>query len=164
MGIISMKRTSMGYSFASSARWSSSFSFSPATGTQLTFTGSPTLPQDARPAKASDSTSRLVSLQYCFASRLSMLTLTPESPAFFSFSARGARWTALLVITTFSMPGILEMASTSSTISCRIRGSPPVMRILRMPAKAAPLQSLTHSSSVSSSPLGRNSCCSSFMQ
>ncbi len=62
---------------------------------------------------------------------------TRDSPAAFKSSIIAGRSTPLVVMDTFSMPGMPVMASTRSTTPLRTKGSPPVRRTERMPRPAA---------------------------
>ena len=138
IGMSSMKRTSIGRSFARAASETSSASLTPLSGTQLSFVFSPAASAASMPwrtAGSSEAERRVMSEKASSAS-VSRLMFTPSSPAARSSSARSARRTPFVVRATRSMPSTALISRTRSTMPRRRSGSPPVRRTLRMPSCA----------------------------
>jgi hypothetical protein len=79
---------------------------------------------------------------------------TPESPASRRGRAVFSRSKPLVVITRRSRPGSPARSPMKGTMSARKRGSPPVMRILRMPRLTAAAATASISARVRVSPAG----------
>ena len=152
MGISSIKRRSTGYCFVNSASAGISSSLKPPISTAFSLIFSkPASSAASRPFQAISSEPQREIAAYFLLSSVSRLMFTRRTPASFKGRASSGRSVPLVVMQSSWIPSRAAASAQSSTMSRRTRGSPPVIRSLRMPSPAAASIARSSSSRLSSS-------------